>query len=67
VRTATVDCADETGRPKQAVRLIAKKLTNGDALVIGRNVDDSGRSRARNQEATLWSRRKTPICAKDVQ
>jgi signal transduction histidine kinase len=40
VQTAMVDRADESGREKQAVRLIARSLPNGDVLVIGRNVDE---------------------------
>jgi signal transduction histidine kinase len=40
VQGAVVDRADETGRKKQAVRLIARSLTNGDVLAIGRNVDE---------------------------
>jgi signal transduction histidine kinase len=37
VQSAVVDRIDERGREKQAVRLIAQILPNGDALVIGRN------------------------------
>ena len=37
-----VDRADESGREKQAVRLIAQGLPDGDVLVIGRNVDEVG-------------------------
>jgi hypothetical protein len=37
-----VDRADESGREKQAVRLIAQSLPGGDVLVIGRNVDEVG-------------------------
>jgi signal transduction histidine kinase len=40
VRTAVVDRIDESGREKQAARLIARSLPNGDVLVIGRNVDE---------------------------
>jgi signal transduction histidine kinase len=40
VQTAVVDRADESGREKQAVRMIARRLPNGDVLVIGRNVDE---------------------------
>jgi signal transduction histidine kinase len=40
VRTAVVDRIDESGREKQAVRLIARSLPNGDVLVIGRNTDE---------------------------
>src|SRR5258707_2552539 len=42
VQSAVVDRLDESGREKQAVRLIAQGLPNGDALVIGRNVDEVG-------------------------
>ncbi len=42
VQSAVVDRIDETGRQKQAVRLIARSLPNGDVLVIGRNVDEIG-------------------------
>ncbi|SDT50067.1 sensor histidine kinase [Bradyrhizobium canariense] len=42
VQTAVVDRADESGREQQAVRLIARKLPNGDVLVIGRSVDEVG-------------------------
>jgi signal transduction histidine kinase len=42
VQSAVVDRADESGREKQAVRLIARSLPNGDVLVIGRNVDEVG-------------------------
>jgi signal transduction histidine kinase len=37
-----VDRIDESGREKQAVRLIARSLPNGGVLVIGRNVDEVG-------------------------
>jgi len=40
VQAAVVERADESGREKQVVRLIARKLPNGDVLVIGRNVDE---------------------------
>src|ERR1700681_3356201 len=40
VQSAVVDRIDEIGREKQAVRLIARSLPNGDVLVIGRNVDE---------------------------
>jgi signal transduction histidine kinase len=40
VQSAEVDRLDETGREKQAVRLIAGRLPNGDVLVIGRNIDE---------------------------
>src|SRR5258708_9847563 len=40
VHSAVVDRIDESGREKQAVRLIARSLPNGDVLVIGRNVDE---------------------------
>jgi signal transduction histidine kinase len=42
VQSAVVDRTDETGRRKQAVSLIARSLSNGDVLVIGRNVDEVG-------------------------
>jgi signal transduction histidine kinase len=42
VQSAVVDRADESGREKQAVRLIARSLPDGDVLVIGRNVDEVG-------------------------
>src|SRR6202171_6247468 len=42
VRSAVVGRADESGREKQAVRLIGRSLPNGDVLVIGRNVDEVG-------------------------
>jgi signal transduction histidine kinase len=42
VQSAVVDRADESGREKQAVRLIVRRLPNGDVLVIGRNVDEVG-------------------------
>jgi signal transduction histidine kinase len=37
-----VDRIDESGREKQAVRLIARTLPNGDVLVFGRNVEEVG-------------------------
>jgi signal transduction histidine kinase len=42
VQSAVVDRIDESGREKQAVRLIARDLPNGDVLVIGRNIDEVG-------------------------
>ncbi|HEY0803045.1 MAG TPA: ATP-binding protein [Steroidobacteraceae bacterium] len=42
VQSAVVDRIDESGRGKQAVRLIARGLPNGDVLVIGRNLDEVG-------------------------
>jgi signal transduction histidine kinase len=42
VQSAVVDRVDESGREKQAVRLIARSLPDGDVLVIGRNVDEVG-------------------------
>src|SRR6202171_5054733 len=42
VQSAVVDRIDESGREKQAVRLIARSLPNGDMLLIGRNVDEVG-------------------------
>jgi signal transduction histidine kinase len=41
-QTAVVDRADESGRERQEVRLVARELPNGDVLVIGRNVDEVG-------------------------
>lgn len=38
VQSSIVDRLDESGREKQAVRLISRRMTNGDVLVIGRNV-----------------------------
>jgi signal transduction histidine kinase len=40
VQSAVVDRIDEGGREKQAVRLIARSLPNGEVLVIGRNIDE---------------------------
>src|SRR3981189_3662457 len=42
VHGTVVDRIDEIGREKQAVRLIARSLPNGDVLVFGRNVDEGG-------------------------
>jgi signal transduction histidine kinase len=42
VQGAVVDRIGESGRVKQAVRLIARTLPNGDVLVFGRNVDEVG-------------------------
>jgi hypothetical protein len=42
VQRAVVDRADESGREKQLVHLIARRLPDGDVLVIGRNVDEVG-------------------------
>ena len=42
VRSAVVDRIDQSGREKQAVRLIAQTLPNGDVLVFGRNADEVG-------------------------
>jgi signal transduction histidine kinase len=42
VQSAVVDRADESGREKQPVRLIARRLPDGDVLVIGRNDDEVG-------------------------
>jgi signal transduction histidine kinase len=42
VQSAVVDRVDESGRERQAVRLIARRLPDGDVLVIGRNVDEVG-------------------------
>jgi signal transduction histidine kinase len=40
VQIAALHRLDESGREKQAFRLIARKLPNGDVLVIGRNGDE---------------------------
>jgi signal transduction histidine kinase len=40
VQGAVVDRVDQSGREKQAVRLIARRLSDGDVLVIGRNIDE---------------------------
>ncbi len=40
VQSAVVDRADESGRQKQAVRLMGRSLSSGDVLVIGQNVDE---------------------------
>ena len=42
VQSALVDRIDESGRQKQAVRLIARSLSDGNVLVIGRDVDEIG-------------------------
>jgi signal transduction histidine kinase len=42
VQSAVVDRVDKSGREKQAVRLIARSLPDGNVLVIGRNVDEVG-------------------------
>src|SRR6267378_904845 len=42
VQSAVIDRIDESGREKQTVRLIARSLSNGDLLLIGRNVDEVG-------------------------
>src|SRR6266404_3845011 len=42
VQSALVDRIDESGRQKQAVRLIARSLPDGNVLVIGRDVDEIG-------------------------
>jgi signal transduction histidine kinase len=42
VQGVIVDRVDEAGREKQVVRLIARKLPNGDVLAIGRNVEEVG-------------------------
>jgi len=39
-QTAVVDRLDESGPERQTVRLIARTLADGNALVIGRNVDE---------------------------
>jgi signal transduction histidine kinase len=40
VQGAIVDRTDESGPERQAVRLIAQRLPNGDVLAIGRNVGE---------------------------
>ena len=40
VQGAVVDRIDESGSERQTVRLIARRLPNGDVLVIGRNIDE---------------------------
>ena len=40
VQSAVVDRMDESGSERQAVRLIARRLPNGDVLAIGRNIDE---------------------------
>jgi signal transduction histidine kinase len=40
VESAEIDRLDESDRRKQAVRLIGRRLPNGDVLVIGRDVDE---------------------------
>jgi signal transduction histidine kinase len=40
VQGAVVDRVDQSGREKQAVRLVARRLSDGDVLVIGRNIDE---------------------------
>src|SRR6202043_3429060 len=42
VQNAVVDRVEESGREKQAIRLVARSLPNGDVLVIGRNIDEVG-------------------------
>ena len=42
VQSVVVDRMSESGPEKQAVELIARKLPNGDVLVIGRNIDEVG-------------------------
>src|SRR6202158_2147454 len=42
VQGVVVDRVDDSSRERQAVRLIARNLPNGDVLVIGRNVDEVG-------------------------
>jgi signal transduction histidine kinase len=39
-QSTVVDRIDERGREKQAGRLIAQSLPNGDVLVMGRNIDE---------------------------
>jgi signal transduction histidine kinase len=40
VQSAVVDRTDESGSERQAVRLIAGRLPNGDVLAIGRSIDE---------------------------
>jgi signal transduction histidine kinase len=40
MQTTVVNRVDESGREKQTVRLIAQRFSNGDVLVIGRNVEE---------------------------
>ncbi|HZC94553.1 MAG TPA: two-component sensor histidine kinase, partial [Bradyrhizobium sp.] len=40
IQSAVVDRLDEGSVEKQAVRLMARRLPNGNVLVIGRNVDE---------------------------
>jgi signal transduction histidine kinase len=42
IQSIVVDRLDESGREKQAVRLIARTLANGDVLAIGQNVAEVG-------------------------
>ena len=42
VQSDVVDRIDQSGREKQAVRLMARSLPNGDTLLIGRNVEEVG-------------------------
>jgi signal transduction histidine kinase len=42
VQSAVVDRIDQGGREKQAVRLMARRLPNGDVLAFGRNVEEVG-------------------------
>jgi len=42
VQSAVADRIDQSGRERQAVRLIARNLPGGDVLVLGRNVDEVG-------------------------
>jgi signal transduction histidine kinase len=40
MQTTVINRVDESGREKQTVRLIAQRVSNGDVLVIGRNVEE---------------------------
>jgi signal transduction histidine kinase len=40
VQGAVVDRVNQSGREKQAVRLVARRLSDGDVLVIGRNIEE---------------------------
>src|SRR2546429_2836812 len=43
-QSAVVDRTDKSGSERQAVRLIARRLPNGDVLAIGRNIDEVAES-----------------------
>ncbi len=56
VQSVVVDRIDESGREKQAVRLIARSLPNGGVLVIGRNVSDEMSMKSGSSHASLVGR-----------